>query len=133
MPCRAGASNWLIIAASHDSRTCDSRPVKNGATSRLAFLRKAILAFGGAAALALSIVHSPVLRAQSSVRKPLTFDVASVKPAAVPNGVILEDGKSMVHKGAGIRVPPNTGGPGTDNPGRIHYPLITLKQLLGRA
>jgi uncharacterized protein (TIGR03435 family) len=27
----------------------------------------------------------------------------------------------------------NTGGPGTNDPGRIHYPLISLKALLGRA
>jgi uncharacterized protein (TIGR03435 family) len=75
------------------------------------------------------------VRAQSSTgEKRLTFDVASVKPVSVPSGVVLmEDGKAGVHKGSGVSIPRNTGGPGTDDPGRIHYPLITLKQLLRRA
>jgi uncharacterized protein (TIGR03435 family) len=39
----------------------------------------------------------------------------------------------VYRKGSGIHLPRNTGGPGTDDPGRIHYPLITLKELLRRA
>jgi uncharacterized protein (TIGR03435 family) len=67
-------------------------------------------------------------------QKPLSFEAASVKPTSVPSGVILApDGRIGVSKGSEIRIPPNTGGPGTDDPGRIHYPLISLKQLLRRA
>jgi uncharacterized protein (TIGR03435 family) len=75
------------------------------------------------------------VRAQSSDgRKRLSFDVASVKPVAIPGGVsLMEDGRIGVRKGGGIRIPPNTGGPGTEDPGRIHWPLISLKQLLRRA
>jgi bla regulator protein blaR1 len=69
-----------------------------------------------------------------SSQRPLTFDVASVKPASVPDGVTLGgDGMRTARKGSGVQIPRNTGGPGTDDPGRIHYPLITLKELLGRA
>jgi uncharacterized protein (TIGR03435 family) len=51
----------------------------------------------------------------------------------VPNGVTLDDqGRVMVRKGSGVPIPRNSGGPGTDDPGRIHYPLITLKELLKR-
>ena len=97
------------------------------------------LAVGGVAALALPIVlgtmNAPFVRAQSSAgQKPLTFDVASVKPVAVPSGVsLLEDGRIRVRIGSGAEIPPNTGGPGTASPGRIHYPLVSLKQLLRRA
>jgi len=85
--------------------------------------------------IAVGIVNAPIVRAQSSVaRNRLTFDVASVKPASVPSGVsLMEDGRVGVRKGSGIQIPRNTGGPGTDDPGRIHYPLISLKQLLRRA
>ncbi len=90
-----------------------------------------------AAALALPIaigmVNAPSLRAQSSSssQKGLTFDVASVKPTTVPDGVTLgENGQRMVHKGSGTPIPRNTGGPGTEDPGRIHYGLISLKELL---
>jgi uncharacterized protein (TIGR03435 family) len=63
--------------------------------------------------------------------KPLTFDVASVKPVApltsVPDG---GDGAATRKKGDGIR---GGGGPGTNDPGRIHYPRISLKALLVKA
>src|ERR1700693_1300302 len=71
--------------------------------------------------------------AGSSTEKPLTFDVASVKPAIVPDGVTVVGEMRGVRKGSGITVPRNTGGPGTDDPGRIHFPLISLKALLVRA
>jgi uncharacterized protein (TIGR03435 family) len=45
----------------------------------------------------------------------------------------MEGGRTGVAKGSGMQIPRNTGGPGTDDPGRIHYPLITLKELLRRA
>jgi hypothetical protein len=65
--------------------------------------------------------------------KSLTFDVASVKPATVPSGMIPgADGRRAVQKGSGAQVPRNTGGPGTDDHGRIRYPPITLKELLKR-
>jgi uncharacterized protein (TIGR03435 family) len=69
----------------------------------------------------------------SSAGKPLTFDVASVKPATVPDGVSVVGERMTTRKGSGITVPRNSGGPGTDDPGRIHYPLISLKALLVRA
>jgi uncharacterized protein (TIGR03435 family) len=52
-----------------------------------------------------------------------TFDVATVKPAAPPT----PDGRGM------IRIGPPTGGPGTKDPGRIHYPFTTLKILIQNA
>ncbi len=52
-----------------------------------------------------------------------TFDAASVKPAAPPT----PNGRGM------IRIGPPTGGPGTKDPGRIHYPFTTLKTLLQNA
>ena len=113
--------------------------MKNRAVLRLDFTRKAILALTGVAALALpvvvGVVNAPFGRAQSSAgQKRLTFDVASVKPVSVPDGVrLMEGGGIGVRKGSGIQIPRNSGGPGTDDPGRIHYPLITLKELLRRA
>lgn len=113
--------------------------MKNRARVRLDFIRKAVLTLAGIAALALpiavGIVNVPSARAQASAgQKRLTFDVASVKPVSVPSGVtLMEDGRVGVRKSSGIQMPRNTGGPGTDDPGRIHYPLITLKQLLRRA
>jgi uncharacterized protein (TIGR03435 family) len=71
---------------------------------------------------------------QSLGEKPLTFEAASVKLTSVPAGVTLGgDGTRTTRKGSGVQIPRNTGGPGTGDPGRIHYPLITLKELLGRA
>ena len=111
----------------------------NRALLKLDFTRKAVLAVAGVVAvvlpIAVGIVNVPFVRAQSSAdQKRLTFDVASVKPVAVPAGVsLMEDGRIGVRKGGGTQIPANTGGPGTDDPGRIHYPLISLKQLLRRA
>lgn len=66
--------------------------------------------------------------------RPLSFDVVSVKPVTVPQGVTLtEGGGIIVSKGADPTRLANSGGPGTDDPTRIHYPLISLKQLLRRA
>ncbi len=60
------------------------------------------------------------------------FDVVSVKPATVPPGVRMEAGGAILAaRGSGALR--NTGGPGTDDPGRIHYPFISLKALIGRA
>jgi uncharacterized protein (TIGR03435 family) len=75
------------------------------------------------------------VQAQSSApqEKPLTFEAASVRLAKAPNGVTVSGGRMMVNRGSAVQVPRNTGGPGTDDPGRIHYPFISLKDLLGRA
>jgi uncharacterized protein (TIGR03435 family) len=112
--------------------------MKNRTGRGLDFSRKAVLAVAAVAALAtpvaVGILSAPLVRSQSGAgQKPPAFDAASVKPVSVPAGVTVEDGKVGVRKGSGIQILPNTGGPGTDNPGRIHYPLITLKQLLRRA
>jgi uncharacterized protein (TIGR03435 family) len=53
-----------------------------------------------------------------TVEKPLTFDAASVKPAAPPAG-----------RGFNMMTPPS-GGPGSKDPGRIHYPNMPMKSLL---
>ena len=52
--------------------------------------------------------------------KQLSFDVASVKPATPPT----PDGRGM------IRMAGPSGGPGTKEPGRIHYPYMSLKNIL---
>jgi uncharacterized protein (TIGR03435 family) len=52
-----------------------------------------------------------------------TFDVATVKSAAPPT----PNGRGMIFIGR------PTGGPGTKDPGRIHYPFTTLKTLIQNA
>jgi uncharacterized protein (TIGR03435 family) len=52
-----------------------------------------------------------------------TFDAASIKPAAMPT----MGGRGM------IRMAGPSGGPGTNDPGRVHYPFINLKNLLMNA
>lgn len=49
-----------------------------------------------------------------------TFDVATVKPIAPPTG----GGRGTIWIGA------PTGGPGSKDPGRIHYPFVNLRTLL---
>jgi uncharacterized protein (TIGR03435 family) len=72
--------------------------------------------------------------ARTPAGQPPGFDAASVKLVTVPEGVALtEGGGIMVGKGADPRRLADSGGPGTDDPNRIHYPLISLKQLLRRA
>jgi uncharacterized protein (TIGR03435 family) len=112
--------------------------MNNRVTAGMSFGRKVMLATAGVATVVLPIavgmMNAPPMRAQSSAGPKRTFDVASVKPASVPSGVsLMEDGRVGVRKGSGIEMPRNTGGPGTDDPGRIHYPLISLRQLLRRA
>jgi uncharacterized protein (TIGR03435 family) len=55
--------------------------------------------------------------------KSLTFDAASVKPATPPT----PDGRGM------IMIAGPSGGPGTKDPGRIHYPYMSLKNILMNA
>jgi len=59
----------------------------------------------------------------ASVAWGQTFDVATVKPIAPPTG----GGRGV------IRIGPPTGGPGSKDPGRIHYPFTNLKTLLQNA
>jgi uncharacterized protein (TIGR03435 family) len=59
----------------------------------------------------------------SSLACGQTFDVATVKPAAPPT----PNGRGMILIGR------PTGGPGTNDPGRIHYPFTNLKTLLQNA
>src|SRR5579862_7064642 len=72
--------------------------ISNRAVLKLNYARKAVLAVAAITAvvapIAVSIVDAPFARAQSSTaQKRLAFDVASVKPAAVPSGVtLMEDG-----------------------------------------
>lgn len=108
--------------------------------------RKALLVFAGipafAAPVIIGVTSSPFARAQSSASTTQaprsvtpTFDAASVKPMTLPGGGMFIGDKVVVRKadGSGFSVVANTGGPGTADPARIHYPFITLKDLLGRA
>jgi len=92
----------------------------------------AILALGAPLAYVVAAAQAATPQ-QTSAERALTFDVASVKPAIVPDGVTVVGEMRGVRKGSGITVPRNSGGPGTDDPGRIHFPLISLKALLVRA
>jgi uncharacterized protein (TIGR03435 family) len=58
--------------------------------------------------------------------KSLTFDAATVKQVSVPM-LGGGDGKTRITK-TGREKP--SGGPGTGDPGRIHYPSVTLQNLL---
>jgi len=108
-----------------------ARELSGGNKLTLATIGLAVLV----APIAVGIVNAPFVRAQSSAaQKRLTFEAASVKPATVPAGVMVRAGGGMVvRRDSGIEIPRNTGGPGTDDPGRIHYPLINLRQLMSKA
>jgi uncharacterized protein (TIGR03435 family) len=74
-----------------------------------------------------------VAQPPASAPQRFTFDVASVKPTVVPDGITaMPNGSFTVRRGSNIAVPRNTGGPGTSDPGRIHYPLISLKTLVSK-
>jgi uncharacterized protein (TIGR03435 family) len=45
----------------------------------------------------------------------------------------MGNGAAGVRKGSGVQFSRNIGGPGAGDPGRIHYPSITLKEVLKRA
>jgi uncharacterized protein (TIGR03435 family) len=79
--------------------------------------------------LALIIVLASVICAQPA---RLTFDAASVKLAIVPDGITIV-GDSITGDSEQTRRLKRTGGPGTSDPGRIHYPLISLRALLNLA
>jgi len=65
--------------------------------------------------------------------QPLTFEAASVKPAIVPSGVTISGNSITSARREDFLRMRSTGGPGTNDPGRIHYPLVTLRMLLTRA
>jgi uncharacterized protein (TIGR03435 family) len=73
--------------------------------------------------------------ARTPAAQALSFDAASVKLVTSPQGVTLTEGGVMIGRGANVDPSRlrNNGGPGTDDPNRIHYPLISLKQLLRQA
>jgi uncharacterized protein (TIGR03435 family) len=73
------------------------------------------------------------IHAQTVEKKPLTFEAASVKPAVVPGGVTISGNSMTASRREDFQRLRNTGGPGTNDPGRIHYPLVSLKGLLTRA
>jgi len=75
---------------------------------RMAGVRQGLLLFSFALAYGQTAGKTP------------TFDVASVKVAAAPT----PDGAVTIRMGA------PSGGPGTKDPGRIHYPNMTLKNLI---
>src|ERR1017187_9270985 len=79
--------------------------------ARRLMMIKAILT--GGLVLLLSLCRSYGQTAE----KTITFDAASIKPAVMP-----APGRAMM---AGP-----TGGPGTQDPGRVHFPFISLKALL---
>ena len=71
-------------------------------------------------------IAATALIAQETAK--LAFDAASVKPTTLPQGVGLIDGM-LVNAGPYHE----SGGPGSADPGRIHYPLASLTGLLKRA
>jgi len=76
-------------------------------------MRKLVMA--GAAVFACSLASG------QTADKTLTFDAAVIKPFVPPTG-----GRMMLLEGG-------RGGPGPNDPGRIHYPTITIKNLLTTA
>ena len=83
--------------------------------------------------LDFALVAASIAGRVCSFATALHFDVASVKPASLPAGVSLGEGDTVkARKGSGVQIPRNSGGPGTDSPGRIRYPFISLMQLLKR-
>jgi len=70
----------------------------------------------------------PLAYVIAAAQERLTFEAASVKPTTLPAGMGVVGGTVF---NMGDLSP--KGGPGTGDPGRIHYPLITLTGLLNRA
>jgi len=69
----------------------------------------------------------------AAAQERLTFEAASVKPLESAGG---GGGQSVVRKTAGPgprRYEEPTGGPGTTDPGRIHYPMVTVRFVLTKA
>jgi uncharacterized protein (TIGR03435 family) len=67
------------------------------------------------------------------VKSPLTFDAASVKPTTIPSGVTVSGSSITASRREDFQRVRGTGGPGTSDPSRIHYPIISVRGLLDRA
>jgi uncharacterized protein (TIGR03435 family) len=110
-------------------RILDATTFSRGLTRRSL---AAIIAVTSPLAFVIGAAH-PQDKPSPAHKDTLTFEAASVKPATVPAGVTLASGgRMMSRKGTGVRPPSNTGGPGTNDPGRIHFELVALKTLLDR-
>jgi uncharacterized protein (TIGR03435 family) len=83
-----------------------------------------------AAIVALGI---PLAYVVAAAQERVTFEAASVKPATSPPGINVVGGAITAPRGTDLSRYRNTGGPGSDDPGRIHYPLVSLTDLLKRA
>lgn len=75
---------------------------------------------------ALLIIPATIAQPAPPQGKPLTFDAASVKRAASETGPVI------MRKG-GPGPARSSGGPGTSDPGRIHYSGTSLMNLLSNA
>jgi uncharacterized protein (TIGR03435 family) len=71
----------------------------------------------------VTLVFVGALAYSQTVDRSLTFEAASVKAAVPPT----PDGRGM------IMIQGPSGGPGTKDPGRIHYPFMTMKNILMNA
>ena len=83
-----------------------------------------------AAILALGL---PVAYVVAAAQERLTFEAASVKSTEVPPGVTISGTSMTMSRREDFQRYRSTGGPGSTDPGRIHYPLVSLTGLLHRA
>jgi uncharacterized protein (TIGR03435 family) len=88
-----------------------------------ATVQNGLLALTWRFVMALVMASVTVPAHGQAVDKPLTFDAASIKPATP----LTPDGQGR------MLLPRPSGGPGTQDPGRIHYPYMTLRNLLTTA
>ena len=82
---------------------------------------------------AIVLLGMPLAYVVAAAQERLTFEAASVKPATPPSGIIVVGTTMTTAEGTDVSRYHSTGGPGTDDPGRIHYPLVGLTGLLKRA
>jgi uncharacterized protein (TIGR03435 family) len=83
--------------------------------------------------MAIVALTLPLAYVVAAAQARLTFDAASVKPAIAPPGVNINGSYMTASRIEDLGPIRSTGGPGTSDPGRIHYPLVSLKGLLERA
>jgi uncharacterized protein (TIGR03435 family) len=83
---------------------------------------------------AIVVLGLPLAYVVAAAQERLTFEAASVKPTPPP-GVSINGGAIRMSRNDSVDPARyrNTGGPGTTDPGRIHYPLISLSNLVSRA
>jgi len=82
---------------------------------------------------AILMLGMPLAYVIAAAQERPTFEAASVKPAVVPEGVVISGNSMSIARREDMDRYRGTGGPGTSDPGRIHYPLVSLKGLLERA